>query len=446
MIIIPFANPLGPHSGPASDGALHSVLPRIAPPVFLSSAVGAVGTKVYRGNADAQSNIAWADVTTAAGNFTADDVAVFDTTNPTHDLLAIAVSSTESLESIDFYQTTAGDFDGTAVAHVYYQNTSGAWVDATNIGTPDLSSTGIKRVTFDLVAGSAIGLSNDLLEPRANPQLRFIFVRFAGVTTVRTAPLFSRIWKRHMPADTRVFINITALANQGESPDFSAYQYQILPLHGDVSFTGFDFPWAKSYVRIVRSREETFRTELIYSKGNGTYGVIDPANIVTNSSVDHEQEILTAAATDPVTWVEDILTPPSDWAPNTIVDNHAVSFTKYWMGWRYIADGAAPALVANVSFEAQPLGGSDVVGVTATEAATYIRAEIFDRSVSPSESRFLIANARTGKSVTLIVPSNAAAAVSTISLPVESGDEIVLQQLTGDATTNIADGFIKLSA
>lgn len=442
-LLIPFANPLGPHSGPSSDGALHSVLPRTTA-TGLSSAIGQSSTRVLRGNADAAGSVTWQDVTTAAGSDTQNDVSIFDAVNPNKDLILMQLAAGDSIESMDFYQDTAGVFTGTVVANVFYRNTAGAWVDAAAIVTPNFSTTGIKRVRFTPINYSDVGLVDDPIDSRNNPQLRGIYLSFSGITAVTTAPIFRRAWKRSTAAAAKIFTEFTGLTSQGTSPNFTAWQFNILPLIGDVSVLGCDAPFAKMYVRIVRPRDVSFQTELIYSTGSGNFAVVPAANVILGSASVGD-EIWTSSAQSPLAYVEDIFIPPSDWAKNTIVDKVNASFDKYWFGWRYTADAVAPALILNASIEFQCLGGVGSVGITASEAKTYTKVTAFVRQTSATACVFVVANLTTGKSASVTIAANTAAGSSAVSLAVSAGDKIAVQQLSGDDVFSIADGFIELS-
>lgn len=443
MIIIPFSDTLGPKSGPSRDGCLHSVLPVVAPSSAISSALGSSGSKVYHGDADSSGNISYHNITTAANNETSDDVMLFDSTNPSKDVLCVEMVTGDKIESIDLYQTRAAVITGTLTAKVWYKSITGSWVDVIPISTPLLTTTGLKRVPFASIDVAQIALTDDLIDPRNNVQMRCLFLSFDGVTGVTTSPLFSRVFKRRTSDAPKIITNFTNLLNQGSSPDFTAWTaLNIMPLNGDVSLIGFNAPLSKLQARIVRARYAAWATDLIYSRANGTFEQWPSAN-VTLGSASTGNELWTSAILN--TWLEDQFIPPADWATASITDKDGVVHNKYWLGWRYTADADSPRPLLLASVQGQPFIGTGVAGILVQVTETLTKIEFFARETSPSESRFVIANSRTGVSASVTLAANLSRQSVSISIPVQVGDSVVIQQLTGHSLVNLADGFILLS-
>lgn len=140
MFTLPFANALGPASGPAGDGVIYGVLPRVTATSVLRVAHLAALSRVLRGNADAGGSVTFTDVSIAAGNDTPNDVALCDTANPTADRLCIELAATDRINGIKFLISTAAVLTGTPAAQVRYKTASG-WQSAAGIVTPLLTAT-----------------------------------------------------------------------------------------------------------------------------------------------------------------------------------------------------------------------------------------------------------------------------------------------------------------
>lgn len=95
--LIPFAGPVNATCGATSDGL---VLGNVAQAPFvasISTAASSQGTRVVRGNADISGAVTYSDIATAASSQTANDVTIFDATNPTADQLWVEVGSSDSI-------------------------------------------------------------------------------------------------------------------------------------------------------------------------------------------------------------------------------------------------------------------------------------------------------------------------------------------------------------
>lgn len=268
MITIPFANRLGPNSGPAGDGVVFGVIPRIAPVTALSQVHLSPFTKILRGNADALGAITYSNVTTAANNDTAGDVSLFDTVNPTVDRLCIELSPNDEINGVSFLVSIAAVLTGAPVADVFYRTVAG-WASAAAIVTPALTSTGLKKIGFTAVKYADISPIDDLIDPRNGTQMRCLFVQFSGITAVTTAPLFTRIWKNIVHGADHKSANFTALTAQGASPDFSTAQAVILPITNDLTLFGFDEKPVRLFPTIYRPSDAAHLKEWVYSTAAG---------------------------------------------------------------------------------------------------------------------------------------------------------------------------------
>lgn len=267
MLIVPFANPIGPQSGDGGDGVVLGALPRVYQTTGLSQVHLLAFTRVYRGNADASGNVAWSNVTTAANNDAAGDVSLFDATNPTADRMCIDMSPGDAINGISLLvSTAAAGLTGAPAAIVRYKGTDNTWKTAQAVVTPLLTSTGLKKISFTAISYDDVAPTDDLLNPVSNPQARCLFVEFSGISAVTTAPLFSRVFKSILPSAGARGLNLTAITSQGANPDFSAAQDSVLPVAGDLSLFGFDEKPVRLFPTIYRPSDAAHAKEWCYSR------------------------------------------------------------------------------------------------------------------------------------------------------------------------------------
>lgn len=302
MLIIPFSNPLGPHSGPAGDGVLYGSLPRMAPVTALSLDHLRTFARVFRGNADAGGALMWSDVTTAANNDASGDVSIFDATNPTADRLCVELSDGDEIEGLSLLVSTAAVLTGVPVADVFYRTASG-WASAVAIVTPSMASTGLKRISFlksqnpDVyLKASDVALIDHLTDPRNQPQMRALFVQFSGITAVTTVPLFTRVYKNIRHSAAHRGQNITSIVSQADNPDFSS-RSTVLPVVQDLFLFGFDELVVRLFQGLYRHGSLTHQREWIYSNANGfaplpAARISDPANQF-RAALPTQQNVLT---------------------------------------------------------------------------------------------------------------------------------------------------------
>jgi hypothetical protein len=439
---LPFSGPLGTMSGPSEDGCLYSKLPRLPTPVAITQAAVSEGDMIYVGDAATDGSIAFFDRTMAAASATADDVSFFDGDDPTRDTLCLALVPGDILSSIDFLVTTPGVYTGVASARVSYKQVSGGWTDVVVTATPDFRTVGLKRLIFNPIDIANVALLSDMIDPRNQPDMRCVLITFGGISNVTTPPRFSRIFKRRAPGVPKVVSAFTNLLNAAVTTDFTPYlSVTALPLAGDTTLLGYAGPWTQMRVKLTRPRFNGWPLKMIYSKADGTFGTMLPAEIDMNSGTVGQPWTSTTTGV----WLSDKITPPTDWGPTTIVDKLGVSSTMYWWGWEYLADATMPQPLLLASFDAQPFSSPGTTGVRAVGSGAISLFEIYARATSPSESRFLIANSRSGVSLVVVVPANAERAEVPIAMTIEDGDEIIVQQIAGDNLVQLADGFIRLS-
>lgn len=430
MFISPQASRL-----PSAPATIRGTIPWVFPTKALSGVLTNTSTDVLHGSVDASGNITYSNITTQANNFTADDVPLFDGVNPSSDRLCIAIGANDNLASIDLYISRAGVYTGTANATIKYRNSSDTWITV-NAGTIDLRTTGVKEIT-SIINYDQIGFTDNPLD-QTLPQMKCVFVFFTGITAVTTAPLASRVWIKRQTGSNILYTNFTSLALGTFAPYMSL---SVLPRMNDITIFSFDAPFSVLRTTITRSRTSSWATELIYSKSDGTFGVIPTSNVIklqSSLSANGGDELFTSTTTATVLY--DTFNIPSDWASITIDGT-----LGYWMGWRYTANGASPELTLLATIEAQIYSGAST-GVRAGETTTYTSFDsVFDQT-SPSATTLVVVNDRTKQRISATIPANTSIATpQTTSFSVQNEDEILIQVLTSDPLVTPADGYIKLS-
>lgn len=290
-LTIPFAFNIGPNSGANVDGVIHGVLPRVAPVSALSQVHLAPMTQVFRGNAATDGSITYTDVTDEANDDVAGDVSIFDTANPTQDILCVELEPGDVVSGISLLISTAAVIAGTPVADIRYRTTTG-WANAVGVVTPSLTSIGLKKVTFLKSASPDVELGyNDitpidhLIDPFTQPQMRCVFLRFTGITAVTTAPLFTRVWKNISHDTEHKSLDFTSLVAQGANPDFSGAQDTILPVDEDLTLFGWDEKPVRLFPTIYRPGDVAHVKEWVYSKADGSFAALPVADITDPSTL-----------------------------------------------------------------------------------------------------------------------------------------------------------------
>lgn len=440
-VFIPFAGPVNATSDHGEDGIFLGQLERIPFIASISTAANSTGTRVVQGNADASGNVTYSNIVTATINSTINDVTLFDTVNPTADEIWIEMNENDTIESIDFYLTTAGVFSGTAGVQVFYKNASNVWVtvsDATLEG--NLTSTGVKRITFSPISYDDITTTDYLINPRLDDPWKAIGIKFTGISEVTTSPLAGLLWKRRDSSAPRVAYDVSEIYDQEGTPDYTAYEDQtVLPLAGDTTLMLGSKPYSKIYTSITRGRDATVPVEFIYSKANGIWGTFPEDSIFIGSGTDGQPCTLTGDHVD-------VLVPPTDWVESTLTFDDASTRTGYWFGWRYIEDGETtyPIMLAQVRAQIFNTAG-DNVGMISEEGITYTSFTVSVRESVATPTIFNVSNITTGANATCTLPENEYLVTEAINLPVAIGDELVVQCLVGDELVGVSDGFIRLA-
>lgn len=417
-------------SATENNGVLRSTIPLVDPIKAVSVAQSVASARVLHGNDDG-TDIKYTDISTAVNDFAANDVPLFDTTNPEKDLLCIALAVADDIEDVTILLGQAGVYTGQLqVATQYKRASDNVWVTSAYVNA-NFASTGIKDILVN-IGYADIAFTDDLINPSVEAPKKCLNVLFRGISAVTTAPLASRIWLRRKATASKVYTDFTAMV-QGTFTGTETLQ--ILPHNGDESLVGFAKPFAKIHSIITRSRISTWQTELIYLTASGERKVIPAANILSTSSALSGDELWTRPAG---TYI-DVFIPPDDWGA-TIIDG----VSAFYFGWRYTLDAVSPGLVLQAKIQAQ-IFNTAAIGMTTGETATYTKFEANANESSPSATTLCIANDITGKSVTVTIPANANSAEATISLPVTPTTQLLQQVLVSDNLVTLADILIRLS-
>lgn len=417
-------------SATENNGVLRSSIPLVDPIKAVTVAQSVTSVKVLHGNDDG-TGIKYSDKSTAVNDFSVDDVPLFDSSNPNNDRLCIALAEVDDVEHTAILLSRAGVYTGQLqVATQYKRASDNVWVTSSYVNA-DFTSTGMKNILSD-IKYSDIAFTDDLIDPAGEPQHKCLNILFKGITAVTTAPLASRIWLHRKSTATKAYTDFTNLVKGTYT---GTDTLQLLPHQGDVSLIGFAKPFAKMHAVITRPRVSEWQTELVYVTASGEIKAVPTANILSASSALTGDELWTRPAG---TYV-DVFIPPSDWGLFTI-DNQAA----YYFGWRYTADAAAPGLVLQVKVQGQTFD-TTAIGMTTGEATTYTVFDINTIDISPSATVFLIANDRTGDSITTTLPANSNSAESVISFQVQSTDQLLFQVLSAHPLVTPADLLLRLS-
>lgn len=419
-------------SATENTGLIRSSINKTDPIKGVSAVLVNTSTQVIHGDNDG-SGLKYTDITTAVNNFTENDVALFNTTSPNEDRLCVKMTTNDDIQSIDLLISTAGVYTGTLQAALRYKKASDNTWTTTTFANLDLTTTGVKRIMGN-INYSEIALTDNLLDPVNKPQERCLYVVFQGITAVTTPPFASRLWLHRKDTAIKIYTDFTNLV-KGDYTGTATLQ--LFPQTGDISLIGFAAPFAKMYALITRPRFASWQTKLIYSKADGTFADLPTANIIATPSGVSNDELWTAATS--ATEYIDVFIPPSDWGVTTVD-----GVSAYYFGWQYTADATSPQLILQAKIQAQ-IFSTTAIGMSTGETATYTRFEASVNETSPSATTLLLANDKTGKSVTVTIPANQTTSESVISLAVQPQDQVLQQVLISHALVTPADILIKLS-
>lgn len=435
---IPFSAPLGPTNGRDNDGCLHSRLAYANPTAALTSTIAMPVGNVFRGNADAAGGITYEDITTPLSAASGTDATLFDDENPTMDELWIDVDQDDSIVGFGIYITTPGVYTGTAACEVRYKNTSGVWVTADCDISGQLDSVGMVYISFPVVLGSSLALQDALIDPVNNPQSRRFLIKFNGITAVTTAPVVDMLVKT---VSTEQLIDLIDYIADDVDSIPAAYDALSLFTHaGDRSLFGFSERFSLLKITIKRERV-TPDANLIYSKADGTFGVIQALKLNSADAGRSGQWLTVDPGASPVDYV-DVFSPPSDWGKQTISVNGS-SYRGYFIGLEYTAGSDAPELAMLISMKAGEFVGVD--GVECKQQISNADVSVLVRNPSTSECVFAIANITTGTYGLLTLPADEYNATVGTSLSFAVGDKIAIQQISGDEVSVPSDGFFTIN-
>lgn len=437
---ISFSNPAGPSNGRDSDGALHSRLSYNKPTHAYSASIATAATGVMRGNSDGNGGMTYEDISAALGSIGGTETTLFDDVDPTGDEIWIEIDDADVISGFGLYITTAGVYTGTAACEVKYKNTSGEWVTAACALSEQLDAIGIVYVTFDSVNGGSVALQDALIDPSVNPTSRRFMLRFSGITGVTTAPVIDMVFKmsgsgEHILTDSDSY----AVDTVAEIP--ALYDtLNILSHVGDRTMFCFDKPFALLKTTIEKERL-TPDAKMVYSKADGTFGDLTMLAMNSDSAARAGQYATIDPGASPVEYI-DILTPPADWAEQTITIGGEEK-TGYWIGIEYTSESTAPVLAMLIALQAAEFKGTE--GVECNETIVDANVSLYVRSASTADSTFAIINLTKSTYALLTLPADTYQASVETALDISIGDKVAIQQLTGSEVSVPSDGFFTIN-
>lgn len=263
MIVIPFANPLGPQSGAAGDGVIFGSLPR-APAVSVLEQSSVIAASVVLRGDSVSGALTYTDVTASAAKVFANN------TDPTVDEILVALPASGVVEAVLLEVTRAGTGAGTWAVTVDYDDHTSDVSVALSGTAPTLQALGSARVQL----ATPLDVTSVPLKRVSGERQRWLRLRLSGVTTVTIAPEINAV-RLDMVAPSHV--DFTALYGQGASPTFAGRQSLVSPVTGDMLLFGFDEIPLRLFPSVLRPAAEASR-EWVYSRAGGVFAALPAAN------------------------------------------------------------------------------------------------------------------------------------------------------------------------
>jgi len=407
---------LGNIVGPASDGVLHGAFTATA------LAKGLLKTHAQPCLCISDDGGTYVNETTEANEATADDVEIVGTTIATGDALYVGHATLQGT-GIEFEISTQGDYTTTTFTHKYWNGT--AWATHTTIvdGTTAFeAATGAATITYDAPADWEKCLIDGVLGYWTQIE--------CDATGGSVTPCqIQQIWWIVASADATWTDDTTDLNDAGAGDVATLPARQVV---GD----GFYFVGTDKYCKLkatVGTAAAGTHT-IAFKYWNGTsYAALtvddDSAGWSTGTSTYFVH-----------------FSPPSDWVANT-----AGNGPNGEAGWTIVAELTALTSVTTVGLLTQawvyPLvtGAS---GMTTVQGGVITAVDMMAHTASGStaDSKFLLVNVTTGAFIDFTwTKADAHDYVSSLSLTVTAGDELLLVQYIEDGTTEFANAQFTFS-
>lgn len=402
---------LGTTAGAASDGVLvgditplaltKGLLKSLAQPVLCFTEDGSV----------------YVDETTAANEATADDVEIVGTTIAEDDAIYVG-HATLPFNQIDWNITTQGDYTTTTFAVEYFNGAAWAAVSGLTDGTSAFeAAAGLVSTTFTAPVDQATCLVDNTL----GYWIRYRCTATGGSTTPCQV---GQIWAVVAAA------NGTWTDDTTDINDAGASDVALVPAHPVV---GDGFYWVAS--------EKFCKIKVTL----GTAGVSTLTNTFKywNGTA---YAALTVANDDSANWTAGTSTyyihfqPPSDWVANT-----AGNGPNGEAGWTIASEITAFTSITTVALATQAWVLPLVTGATGRTArvsgtVTAVDMNAYTVSGTTADSIFLLVNDTTGNFVAFTwTKAEAVDAVASLSLAVAATAGLMLIQIQGDGSTELAN-------
>lgn len=358
----------------------------------------------------------YVDESTPFNEDTADDVEVLPATPAAEDAVYFGLAAS-TFQQVDLNITTQGEGVWT-VTWEYWDGDSWAALSGVTDGTTGFTAaTGVKSVSFAEPGDWA-------KVPVDGTFAYWIRARVSAYTSVVTAPQVGQGW-----------ILVTAGAwtdDTTDATDAGAGDVALLPAYpavGDGFYIGHAEKFCKIKVTTSQARTGTATLTLKYWDGSAWSSV----DTVEDDSVGYSA----TAGTHLLHFV-----PPSDWVANTAA-NGPNGEAGYFV---------AMELTAMTDVTQQPLGtqmwvlpiktGATGIPAPAPGSISNVRGNAQTVSGSTADSVFLLLNTTRGTFATVTWTKAVALDDIDIDLVVQSGDVLVIVQITEDGTTELANAQI----
>jgi len=415
-------------AGDNNDGIIFSSV-AISPLDFIASKrVDATNVKFYRRDSTG-SGFNFVDLSTAASQSTANDVAPFGETADMTAFDSFYVSDTDQAIGLYVQVTTQGDWDGAGLK--IFDSTDGITADRELTGVVDPSD-GFRngpdwyKITWNNPGSPSVAFSP---VPGDIPSRKYIRITLDGFTGVTTAPKLGRLVVA-LATDAHKYTDVTSIANGSliSAPTLPDY----FPDTNEETIFHFSDPAMGAERYVFQERTAGIETVVWeYLASDNTWKpkatINDPSDNATVVPSGSPEQFS-------MRWsIED------DWVPMlnsiTLTNDTVYTATAYWMRVRVTAVsdyGFIPSPLQRL--RARKFGASTTTGITSPAARTFNYINVISiGGLSGDDCVTQITNMNTGRSSSFTIP-----AVPTLPLNVDitdialsAGQKFGIQWLSG---------------
>jgi len=394
-----WAGNLGHDVGSGSDGVLFGVLTPTNPTKFYLSGQAEACLAI------ADDGGAYTVETTAANNATTNDVTLVPATAAENDAYYFG-HTTDKFSRIDITITTQGNFVGT-VTWEYWDGTQWNTLSGVTDGTNNFGAApATVSVTWTLPSG---------WEKCTVRSVNGYWVR--GRLSAVTSGGGAKAGRVYIISNTPTWTDDTTDFTDNDAGDCDLLP--AYPVAGDASYVGYT-AGKFSKLKLTYSQARAGGTVVIeYSKGT-TWGTLTCADNTTALSA--------TAGTKWISWV-----PPSDWAKATVNGTSA-----YWIRFRLSVEGVTTQPLATQGW-VQNFTAGDGIAVNRSGTVYNVQMTAQTASAANADSKFLLINLTRGTWDDFTWTKADVMDSETVSLPVTTGDKLVIAQVAEDGTTEFAN-------